>query len=204
LLTASCGLESGFDIALRGDSQSTVGVVFDDQEALRLAYQSCQEDPFIDAPPAPGQEPQSQPVTNALAGGKSRAIASVSLATHLRNQEGTGLEDFGADTASIDLFTVEDAERIVDSSRQRAKLAARAAALDPYWQPLATAQSLEEGGNLAGLEDLKERRQVNGRDGGDWEFTRHSSYWDDRDVPLIRQSLNQYCRQAATRMNLDF
>lgn len=206
LVTAGCGLEPGFNISWQGDSQSTVGVVLDDQEALRLAYQSCQNDPTIEAP-LPAQSPINATTASSVAmvGARSRG-----LSTHFRFQQGdslsdpTGLRDFGAEAQEISLFTVEEGQEILARSRQRAKLAASAAALDPYWQPLSTAQSIEEGGNQVGLDDLRERKSANGQDGGSWNFEQYNGYWDSRDIPLIRQTINQYCRQAATRMGIDF
>jgi hypothetical protein len=135
---------------------------------------------------------------------------SKGLLTSFQNQQDdsvsdpTGLRDFGLEGLEISLFTAEEAQEISARSRQRANLAASAAALDPYWQPLSTAQSIEEGGNQVGLEELRARKSANGRDGGTWVFEKYNNYWNSRDIPLIRQTINEYCRQAATRMGIDF
>lgn len=205
-MLSGCGLEHGISVTWQTESESTVGVVLDDQQALRLAYQSCQNDPYVEAP-TPGQ---SQVNATTASGAAVIGARSKGLLTSFQNQQDdsvsdpTGLRDFGLEGLEISLFTADEAQEISARSRQRAKLAASAAALDPYWQPLSTAQSIEEGGNQVGLEELRARKSANGRDGGTWVFEKYNNYWNSRDIPLIRQTINEYCRQAATRMGIDF
>jgi hypothetical protein len=208
VLLSGCGFDHGISVTWQGESESTVGVVFDDQEALRLAYQSCQNDPFQEAPPAPGQ-PEGEVIeeTNAspiAVAGKARSFTAGFTLQSTIEPDPTALRDFGTEGKDIALFTTEQSQVVLSISTQRAKLAARAAALDPYWQPLATAHSIEEGGNRIGLDDLIARKASNGQDGGQWPFQRYGDYWESRDVPLIRQTINTYCRQSATRMEIDF
>jgi hypothetical protein len=196
---SACGLEPNLSVSLQGESESTVGVVINEKRALRLAYQSCQQNPFTEAPPLPGVETQS----NASAGGVLGSASFKALGRfRLQADDGTNLQEFNANLTPISQFTVENAEIKVEASTQRAKLAAQAAALDPYWQPLSEQHRIEEGGDKSALLDLEDRRISNGRDGGDWAFIRYEAYWERQNIPLVRSTIDEYCRQSATRMNL--